>query len=41
MRIITSELSPLNSLAKEAETIASGQFDTQLPNFRRTDEIGQ
>jgi sigma-B regulation protein RsbU (phosphoserine phosphatase) len=28
-------------LAREAETIASGQFDTQLPNFERTDEIGQ
>ena len=41
IRIITRELSPLNRLAKEAETIASGQFDTQLPNFRRTDEIGQ
>ena len=41
IRIITRELSPLRRLAKEAETIASGQFDTQLPNFQRTDEIGQ
>lgn len=41
IRIITRELSPLRRLAYEAETIASGQFDAQLPDFRRTDEIGQ
>ena len=41
IKIITRELSPLNRLAKEAETIASGQFDTQLPDFKRIDEIGQ
>ena len=41
MRIITRELKPLRRLAKEAETIASGQFDAQLPDFQRTDEIGQ
>ena len=41
IRIITSELQPLRRLAQEAETIASGQFDTKLPDFRRTDEIGQ
>ncbi len=41
IRIISRELSPLRRLAREAETIASGQFDTQLPNFERTDEIGQ
>ena len=41
IRIITRELSPLRRLAKEAETIASGQFDTQLPDFKRSDEIGQ
>ena len=41
IRIITRELKPLQQLAHEAETIASGQFDTQLPNFQRTDEIGQ
>ncbi|MBR0259599.1 MAG: SpoIIE family protein phosphatase [Prevotella sp.] len=41
IRIITRELSPLRRLAREAETIASGQFDTQLPDFERVDEIGQ
>ena len=41
IKIITRELSPLHRLAKEAETIASGQFDTQLPDFQRNDEIGQ
>ena len=41
IRIITRELKPLQQLAHEAETIASGQFDTQLPNFQRIDEIGQ
>ena len=41
IRIITRELNPLRRLAKEAETIASGQFDTQLPDFQRIDEIGQ
>ena len=41
IRIITRELSPLRRLAKEAETIASGQFDTQLPDFKGSDEIGQ
>ena len=41
IRIITSELKPLRRLAKEAETIASGQFNTRLPDFKRSDEIGQ
>lgn len=41
IRIITRELSPLRRLADEAETIASGQFDAELPDFKRTDEIGQ
>ena len=41
IRIITRELSPLHQLAKGAETIASGQFDARLPDFQRTDEIGQ
>ena len=41
IRIITRELRPLRRLAKEAETIASGQFDAVLPDFQRTDEIGQ
>ena len=41
IRIITRELMPLRRLAHEAETIASGQFDAVLPDFQRTDEIGQ
>ena len=41
IRIITRELQPLRRLAREAETIASGQFDAELPDFQRTDEIGQ
>ena len=41
IRIITHELHPLRQLAKETETIASGQFDTQMPDFHRIDEIGQ
>ena len=41
IRIIARELSPLRRLAHEAETIASGQFDAKLPEFGRTDEIGQ
>ena len=41
IRIITRELQPLRRLAHEAETIASGQFNAQLPDFRRIDEIGQ
>ena len=41
IRIITRELKPLRRLAHEAETIASGQFDAELPDFQRIDEIGQ
>jgi len=41
IRIITRELKPLRRLAHEAESIASGQFDTPLPDFQRIDEIGQ
>lgn len=41
IRIITRELIPLRRLAEEAETIASGHFDTVLPDFKRIDEIGQ
>ena len=41
IRIITRELKPLQRLADEAETIASGQFDAELPDFQRIDEIGQ
>ena len=41
IRIITRELSPLRRLAHEAETIASGKLDAELPDFQRSDEIGQ
>ena len=41
IRIITRELKPLRRLAVEAETIASGQFNAELPDFKRIDEIGQ
>ena len=41
IRIITRELKPLRRLAHEAETIASGHFDAELPDFQRIDEIGQ
>ena len=41
IRIITRELKPLQRLAQEAETIASGHFDAKLPDYGRTDEIGQ
>ncbi len=41
IRIITRELSPLHQLASEAETIASGKLDADLPDFGRIDEIGQ
>jgi len=41
IRIITRELKPLRRLAHEAETIASGQFDAEMPDFQRVDEIGQ
>ena len=41
INVITRELKPLHRLAREAETIASGNFDAELPDFERTDEIGQ
>jgi len=41
IRIITGELRPLRRLAKEAETIASGKLDAELPDLKRVDEIGQ
>ena len=41
IRIISRELNPLQRLASEAETIASGQFDARLPELKRIDEIGQ
>ena len=40
-RIIKRELKPLNTLALQAETIASGQFDKTLPRDNRIDEIGK
>ena len=39
-RIIGHELKPLLTLALQAETIASGQFDKTLPEDKRIDEIG-
>jgi sigma-B regulation protein RsbU (phosphoserine phosphatase) len=41
IHIITRELKPLRRLAREAETIASGQFEAKLPEMKRIDEIGQ
>ena len=41
IRVITKELSPLRQLADEAETIASGKLDAELPELGRIDEIGQ
>jgi len=41
IHVITSELQPLRRLAEEAETIASGKLDAELPKFKRIDEIGQ
>ena len=39
--IIGQELLPLQQLAGQAKTIASGDFETQLPDDGRIDEIGQ
>lgn len=39
--MIHRELSPLHTLALQAETIASGQFDKELPADKRIDEIGK
>ena len=39
--LITKELDPLKTLADQAETIASGRFDVELPETHREDEIGQ
>ena len=41
IRIISHELLPLRKLADGTETIASGQFDAELPDFHRIDEIGK
>jgi len=39
-RIINKELKPLYRLAKQAESIASGQFDKEIPPTKNNDEIG-
>ena len=38
-RVVTKEMKPLQMLAREAETIATGQFNVALPDTRRVDEI--
>lgn len=40
-RFIRREIRPLTKLARQAETIASGDFSVTLPEDGRTDEIGQ
>ena len=40
-RIVNREVSPLQQLAGQAKTIASGDFQTRLPDDGRIDEIGQ
>ena len=40
-RLIRRKLQPLGQLARQAETIASGQFDVEMPYEERNDEIGQ
>ena len=39
-RVISQQLNPLRSLALHARTIASGNFDIQLPPATHADEIG-
>ena len=39
-RIIRKQLQPLRALAVQAETIASGNFGTALPQIKRNDEVG-
>ena len=41
IRIIRRELKPLQVLARQAETIASGKFEAELPADKRIDEVGQ
>jgi sigma-B regulation protein RsbU (phosphoserine phosphatase) len=38
---VRHELKPLTHLARQAETIASGDFSKTLPNDGRSDEVGQ
>ena len=40
-RIISKELKPLQQLAVQAESIASGNFDETIPETTRCDEVGQ
>ena len=40
-RVISRELKPLQALALQAETIASGEFYKKFPKARRADEIGK
>ncbi len=40
-RFIRHEIKPLTKLARQAETIASGDFNVTLPEDGRTDEIGR
>lgn len=40
-KILNRELQPLGVLAKQAETIASGNFNESLPTTERIDEIGK
>ena len=39
--IISKQMEPLEELAYQAETIASGRFDEELSDLDRNDEIGQ
>ena len=39
-RVIRSTMRPLSDLARQAEDIASGHFDTVLPENRNPDELG-
>lgn len=40
-KLIQRELKPLNTLTDQAESIAAGNFDEELPNDGRTDEVGR
>ena len=40
-RVVSFELDPLRRLALQADEIATGRFDMELPKTRRIDEIGQ
>ena len=39
-QVIRKSLEPLHSLARQAESIADGHFDTVLPEINNSDEIG-